>query len=54
MVMIIAVAKLLIFSGKISPNKARGTGPRPILYPKAVVITLNGNSILLILMKVSF
>ena len=52
--MMIAVATLLIFSGKTSPNKAWSTGPTPNPYPKDVQIVHNGNKLSLISKNVSF
>ena len=48
---IIAIAKLFIFNGSISPSKALGTGPTPSPYAKTVKITLMGNNIWLSSLK---
>ena len=48
------VAILFTFKGKISPNRAKVTGPTPSPYPIEEQITHTGIKISLISMNVSF
>ena len=48
------VATLFTFKGKISPNRAKVTGPTPSPYPIEEIITHIGIKIPLISMNVSF
>ena len=48
------VAILFTFRGKISPNRAKVTGPTPNPYPIEGMITHIGIRISLIFVKVSF
>ena len=47
--MIIAIAQLLMLSGRISPKCAKRTGATPRPYANAVQITLVGSAIIDIL-----
>ena len=49
-----ATAKLLMFSGNISPKIANKTGPTPRPYASPVQITLIGKIISLALFQVEF